>query len=192
MTQRTQLLCIAASLALAAGTGCRRDMQDQPKVLPLRASHFFADGRSARPIPPGTIARDELNDTDPVHTGADESGFLNHIPVTVDKAMLQRGEQRYDIYCTPCHGMLGDGNGMVTRRGFKWPANLQSDRARNAPPGYLYQVISNGYGAMPDYGDQISVQDRWDIVAYMRALQLSRHASINDVAANERTQLENR
>lgn len=192
MTQRIQLLYIAASLALVAGTGCRRDMQDQPKVRPLRASSFFADGRSARPIPPGTIARDELNDTDSFHTGADENGFLNHIPVTVDKAMLRRGEQRYNIYCTPCHGMLGDGNGMVTRRGFKWPADLHSDRLRNAPPGYLIQVISNGYGAMPDYGDQIPVRDRWDIVAYIRALQLSRHASINDVAASERAQLEKR
>lgn len=192
MTQRIQLLCIAASLALASATGCRRDMQDQPKVKPLRASRFFADGRSARPIPPGTIARDELNDTDSFHTGTDQNGFLDQIPMTVNKAMLVRGEQRYNIYCTPCHSMLGDGNGMVARRGFKWPANLNSDRLRNAPPGYLFQVISNGYGAMPDYGDQIPVQDRWDIVAYVRALQLSRHASINDVPATERSQLEKR
>jgi mono/diheme cytochrome c family protein len=192
VTQRTQLLCIAASLAFVAWTGCRRDMQDQPKVIPLRPSQFFADGRSARPIPPNTIARDELNDTDSFHTGADKNGFLNQIPMKVDRAMLQRGEQRYNIYCTPCHGMLGDGNGMVTRRGFKWPSNLHTDRIRNAPPGYLFQVISNGYGAMPHYDDQIPVQDRWNIVAYVRALQLSRHASINDVAANERAQLEKR
>jgi len=164
-------------------------MQDQPKVIPLRASQFFADGRSARPIPPGTIARDELNDADPFHTGMDGSGFLNHIPIKVDKAMLERGEQRYNIYCTPCHGMLGDGNGMVARRGFKWPSNLHTDRVRNAPPGYLFQVISNGYGAMPDYDDQISVQDRWDIVAYVRALQRAQLGTAKDVPPAHKSEL---
>lgn len=165
---------------------CRQDMQDQPKYKPLGANRFFADGRDARPIPAGTIARDELNDTDSFHTGEANGAFLDAIPLKVDSKLLHRGQERFDIYCSPCHGRTGDGNGMVAQRGVKIPADLHTDRLRKVPPGYLYQVIKNGYGAMGDYGDQIPVNDRWAIVAYVRALQLSRDASLNDVPPDQR------
>lgn len=181
-----------ASLTITVMTvsACRRDMQDQPKYLPLQASAFFVDGRASRPVPPNTIARGHLNDNDAFHTGADNGTFLNTIPLPITKPLLERGQQRYNIYCSPCHGELGDGNGMVARRGFKIPANFHNDRLRQAPPGYLFQVISNGYGAMPDYADQIPhVEDRWAIVAYIRALQLSRNATAADVPQGEKSKL---
>ena len=184
------LAVIVAGVFATTFSGCRRDMQDQPKYLPLQASAFFVDGRSARPIPPNTIARGHLNDNDAFHTGADNGQFLNTIPLPVTRAMLERGQQRYNIYCSPCHGELGDGNGMIAKRGFKIPANLHNDRLRQAPPGYLFQVISNGYGAMPDYSNQIPhVEDRWGIVAYIRALQLSRNATAADMPPEERSKL---
>lgn len=171
-------------------TACRRDMQDQPRYKPLAASRFFADGRSARPVPAGTVAVDELEATDAAHTGADNKGFLDHIPAPVSEQMLHRGQDRFNIYCSPCHGRIGDGDGMVKRRGFFAPANLHTDRLRSVPPGYLFQVISNGFGAMAGYRDQINVQDRWAIVAYIRALQLARHAAVADVPDNMRAQLD--
>jgi mono/diheme cytochrome c family protein len=164
-------------------------MQDQPKYKPLGANGFFADGRDARPIPAGTIARDELNDTDSSHTGEANGAFLDTIPLKIDANVLRRGQERFNIYCSPCHGRTGDGNGMVAQRGVKIPANLHTDRLRSVPPGYIYQVIKNGYGAMGDYGDQVPVNDRWAIVAYIRALQLSRDATMNDVPPDQRTQL---
>lgn len=177
----------ALALLFAA---CRQDMHDQPRYKPLAASTFFPDGRSARPIPANTIAWGELNDNDKVHTGEENGEFLDTIPIPVNLGLLRRGQARFDIFCSPCHGRLGDGEGMVARRGFHFPANFDSDRLRQVPPGYIYQVISNGYGAMGDYADQIpSVEDRWAIVAYLRALQLSRHASLADVPQAERGQL---
>ncbi len=183
--ERVALVC-AMLLTLV---GCRRDMQDQPKYKPLGQNRFFADGRDARPIPPNTIARDELSETDAVHTGADGNGFLQTIPLAVNAGLLRRGRDRFNIYCSPCHGQTGDGYGMVRQRGFWIPANLHTDRLRSVPPGYIYQVIKNGYGAMPDHGDQIPVNDRWAIVAYVRALQLSRNANLSDVPTAMREQL---
>jgi mono/diheme cytochrome c family protein len=158
-------------------------MQDQPKYKPLQKSDFFADGRSARPVPANTVAWDELNDNDPEHTGESNGAFLDTIPLPVNEALLQRGHERFDIVCSPCHGRLGDGNGMVARRGFRIPADLHTDHLRQVPPGYIFEVITNGYGAMPEHRDQIPVDDRWAIVAYIRALQLSRNARISDVPA---------
>ncbi len=177
--------------ALVMAVSCRRDMQDQPKYKPLGQNHFFADGRDSRPIPPNTIARDELSDNDSIHTGSNASGFLETIPLPVNIFLLERGRDRFNIYCSPCHGQTGDGYGMVRQRGFWIPANLHTDRLRSAPPGYIYQVIKNGYGAMPDHGDQIPVKDRWAIVAYVRALQLSRNADLSDVPPKDREQLAN-
>jgi mono/diheme cytochrome c family protein len=179
-----------STLLLLALAGCRLDMQDQPKYKPLAASTFFIDGRSARPIPPGTIARDALNDTDVLHTGADGKGFAATIPMAVDQGLLERGQDRFDIYCAPCHGYLGDGDGMVARRGFKIPPSLHHERVRQAPPGYLFQVITNGYGAMGDYGDQVPPEDRWAIVAYIRALELARGATMADATPEGQAQLE--
>jgi len=183
--------CLPLGLLLVVlGTSaCRRDMQDQPKYTPLEPSSFFLDGRSARPIPMGTIARGHLNDVDAFHTGAVNGQFLDTIPMALSRPMLERGQQRFNIFCSPCHGRLGDGDGMIAKRGFKIPANFHNDRLRQAPPGYLFQVISNGYGAMPDYGGQINAEDRWAIVAYIRALQLSRDATLEDVPRDAKSTL---
>lgn len=186
MTSRA-LLTGALALLLSA---CRQDMHDQPRYEPLESSTFFADGRSARQIPPHTVAWGALDDTDSFHTGAANGNYLASVPLPVTIALLHHGQEQFDIYCSPCHGLLGNGDGMVARRGFLNPANLQSERVRSAPPGYLYQVISNGYLAMPDHRDQIQVEDRWAIVAYLRALELSRGATLADVPPAERGQLE--
>lgn len=189
MNRSSSITGFCAGLVLLAG--CRQDMHDQPKYKPLSVSAFFADGRSARPIPEGTVARDELDDTDAAHTGTSASGeFLDSIPMPVTEALLRRGQERFDIFCAPCHDRLGTGHGMVSQRGFKIPSDLNSDRVRELPPGYIFQVISNGYQAMPDYGDQVPVNDRWAIVAYLRALELSRRETMADVPAQARTQLE--
>lgn len=180
---------IVASLAVAILTGCRRDMQDQPKYRPLRASAFFNDGRSARPIPAGTVATDEADSADSIHTGYTNGTWAATIQVPVDEALLKRGRERFDIYCSPCHGRLGDGNGMVAQRGLAAPMNLLSDRVKREPPGYIFDVITNGFGAMGDYGDQVPVHDRWAIIAYIRALELSRSGTLADVPVEARAQL---
>ena len=183
---------IALILPLAVFcAGCRHDMFDQPKYRPLGASSFYVDGRSARPIPAGTFTYNAANLGDAIERGTTNGTFVATLPVPVDAALLNRGRDRFDIYCSPCHGRVGDGHGMVAKRGFIQPADLHSDRVRHAPPGYLYGVIANGYGAMPDYGDELSVQDRWAVVAYIRALELSRRATIGDVPADRQPALEN-
>ncbi len=182
---RTSLL-IAAIFPLAA---CRQDMHDQPRYKPLAESNFFRDGRSARPIPANTVPREDRNPDDVFHTGSAGGDFATTLPVTVDMALLRRGQERFDIFCSPCHGRLGNGNGMVAQRGVRIPQNLTSDRIRQVPPGYIFQVISNGFGGMPDHGHQIPVADRWAIVAYLRALELSRGAAISDVPPDARSQL---
>jgi len=179
-------LVILSSLMLA---NCRQDMHDQPKYKPLAESSFFTDGRASRPIPLNTIARDALNEVDVFHTGSVNGTFATVIPIPVDMALLERGQERFDIFCSPCHSRLGDGNGAVAQRGFRTPQNLTSDRVRREPPGYIFQVISNGFGGMPDHRDQIPVRDRWAIVAYLRALELSRHATLDDVPPETRSEL---
>jgi len=161
-------------------------MHDQPRYTPLQPSTFFADGRSARPIPAESIARGDLDRTSVGYTGLEHDAFAATIPYPVDDSLLQRGQQRFDIYCAPCHGYLGDGDGMIARRGFLGPANLHTDRVRRSPPGYLFQVISNGFGAMPEYADQIPPRDRWAIIAYLRALEFSQHAPINGIPPDRR------
>jgi cytochrome c5 len=166
-------------------------MQDQPKYKPLRESRFYADGRASRPMPPGTVARDELDANSPFHSGSSDNGLLQSIPAQVTVAFLQRGQDRYDIFCSPCHSKTGDGDGMVHRRGFWIPPSLHTARLRSVPPGYLFQVVNNGYGAMPGYREQIvETRDRWAIVAYVRALQLSRNGTVGDVPTSLRQELE--
>lgn len=179
------------AIAALTSAACRQDMQIQPKYVPLDRSWFYSDGRSARPIPAGTVSTDDTDGNPSLATGRDLGGFLTTIPLPLTQALLERGRDRFDIYCSPCHGRLGDGNGMVARRGFQAPADLNSPRVRNAPPGYLYAVIAQGYGSMADYSYQIqSLRDRWAIVAYIRALELSRAASITDITGAERSRLE--
>ncbi len=171
--------------------GCSRlDMQDQPKYKAQGASEFFADGRNGRPELDGTIARGELHEDAAFYDGKDATGNdTADFPIAIDKVVLQRGQQRYDIYCAPCHGRLGNGMGMVVQRGFKQPPSYHIDRLRNAPVGHLYDVITNGYGAMLNYAQQVSVRDRWAIVAYIRALQYSQNANVNDLPSEARARL---
>jgi mono/diheme cytochrome c family protein len=171
---------------LPFAAACRQDLQNEPKYLPLQGSTFFADGRSARPTPAGTIATDELDLNDAAHTGLVNGNWAEVIPVPLDRALLARGRERYDIFCSPCHGRLGDGQGMVAQRGVKQPANFHTDRIRREPPGYIFDVITNGFGGMGDYRDQVPARDRWAIVAYIRALQLSRTATLADVPPENR------
>jgi mono/diheme cytochrome c family protein len=184
-------LCAALVLVFAAATvACRQDMHDQPKFIPLRPSTFFADGRSARPLVDGTVARGQLNDDAAFYTGKGPDGKpLDTFPFPVTKEIVERGQERFNIYCAPCHDRLGTGDGMIVRRGFRRPPSYHIDRLRGVPNGYLYDVIAKGFGAMPDYAAQIEPADRWAIVAYVRALQLSQHATVNDVPPQALEQL---
>ena len=179
-----------ASLSLLA-TGCARlDMQDQPKYRPQRPSQFFADGRSERQPIEGTVARGAMEDDTAFYEGKDAAGKdIADFPIAVNKEVIVRGQQRYDIYCAPCHGRIGNGLGMIVRRGFKQPPSYHIDRLRNAPVGHFYDVITNGYGAMLNYAAQVQPRDRWAIVAYIRALQYSENASVNDLPAEARAKL---
>lgn len=181
---------VLAAVSLLA-VGCSRlDMQDQPKYRPQRPSEFFADGRSERQPLEGTIARGALNEDTAFYDGKDAAGKdIEAFPIAVDKTVILRGQQRYEIYCAPCHGRIGNGLGMIVRRGFKQPPSYHIDRLRNAPVGHFYDVISNGYGAMLNYSSQVQPRDRWAIVAYVRALQYSENANINDLPAEARAKV---
>jgi mono/diheme cytochrome c family protein len=181
---------IALALCVLAFIGCRQDMHDQPKYEPLERSTFFGDERSARPLVEGTVARGHLRDNPEYFTGKTGEAFATAFPLEVTEDLVQRGRERYNIFCTPCHGIVGDGMGMVVRRGFKRPPSFHIDRLRQSPPGYFYDVMTNGFGVMSSYAEQVPVKDRWAIAAYVRALQLSQHATINDVPAEKRQQLE--
>lgn len=218
VTIRTSLLgfCVVFVLGMVL-TGCRQDMHNQPKFIPLRSSEFFPDRRSERYPVAGTIpqlcphfapASSEAKGNNPALctdaasdgeqldpdsyflTGRHNNGPLgNDLPDEFKsmalKDLLQRGQERYDIYCTPCHSLIGDGNGMIVQRGYKRPPSFHQDRLRQAPLGHFYDVMSNGFGAMPDYAAQIQPQDRWAIAAYIRALQLSQNATQGDVAQED-------
>jgi hypothetical protein len=189
--RRGRVACGLALGLVALGTvGCRQDMHDQPKFVPLRPSSFFADGRSARPIPEGTVARGHLDADTAFYTGKGPDGKdVSEFPMPVTKEMILRGQQRFNVYCTPCHSRLGDGNGMVVQRGYRHPPSYHIDRLRQAPVGHFFDVMTNGFGAMPNYAEQIQPADRWAIASYIRALQYSQDASINDVPADARGQL---
>lgn len=181
-------LGLIAALALA---GCRQDMYNQPRYKPLAQSEFFPDGAASRTPPAHTIARDQLREDTVFFTGAGEDGKLAAaLPVPVTAELLKRGQERYGIYCAVCHGAAGEGNGMIVRRGFPAPQSYHSDRLRNVPPGYFYYVITHGYGVMYSYASRVPAEDRWAIVAYIKALQLSHHAEMDDVPPAERALLE--
>lgn len=177
-------------LACAALAGCRQDMQDQPRYKPLAATDFFGDGRSARPLPPGTVARGDLRIDKVRYTGKDGSTEVDYFPFPITRADVLRGQERFNIYCSPCHGRLGDGNGMIVRRGFQKAGDYHTEKLLKAPAGHFFDVITSGFGAMPSYASRVEPDDRWRIVAYIRALQLSENATIDDVPAGERTRLE--
>ncbi len=188
MTDTSRFLAAACAAAcLIFGAGCeylRQDMANQPKNRPLSPSASFEDGRSERPLVENTVARGSLAN-DELFVPKDSNNF----PLPVDLALLERGEERYKIFCTPCHGLQGDGNGMVAMRGMKPPPSYHQDRLRQAPNGYFYDNITNGFGQMLGYSAQIPPRDRWAIIAYIRALQLSRNAKIADLPAELREKL---
>src|SRR6266581_5200095 len=182
MTSASRVLiaaCAAAAFLLSGG--CRylkQDMANQPKNKPLSPSDFFEDGRSERPLLENTVARGSLAD-DALFVPRDSNAF----PLPVNRELLDRGQERYGIFCTRCHGLQGDGNGMIAMRGMKHPPSFHQDRLRQAPNGYFYDNITNGFGAMYGYSAQIPPRDRWAIIAYIRALQLSRNAIVSDLPA---------
>lgn len=186
MTRRA--LASAAVLLGLALAGCRQDMHDQPRYKPYRESDFFGDRRSARPQVEGTVARGMLREDTHLYAGKVGGAPAETFPFPVTAEVLARGRERYGIYCAPCHGLAGNGDGMIVARGYRKPSSFHVDRLRAEKPGYFYDVIANGFGAMPDYA-HVPVEDRWAIVGYVRALQLSQNATLSDVPAEKRGEL---
>lgn len=171
-----------ATLAVLGAAGCRQDMHNQPKFYPQRGTDFYADGRSARPQVGATIARSQLHQDSYLNTGFINGKEGDGMPFPVNETVLARGQQSYNVYCTPCHSRVGNGAGMIVQRGYAPAGNFHTTRLENAPLGHFYNVIANGYGAMPDYSAQLSPENRWAVVAYIKALQLSQNASQADIA----------
>lgn len=171
---------MAATLVLA---GCRQDMHDQPKFFPQRGTTLYADGRSVRPQVENTVGRSQLHQDSYFYTGMVDGKEGDGLPFPVTAKVLARGQERYNIYCTPCHSRVGNGEGMIVERGYAKAGNFHTARLEQAPLGHFFHVISNGYGAMPDYSAQVAPADRWAIAAYIRALQLSQKGTQADVAA---------
>ena len=184
-------LALAACLLVGATAtaGCRQDMHNTPVGQPLRQSMFFKDTSSARPLVEGTVARGTLQDDQGFYTGKAGGVAADALPFPLTAEVLDRGENRFNIYCTPCHGLSGQGDGMIVRRGYRQPPSFHVLRLQQAPIGHFYDVMSNGFGAMPDYRAQIAPRDRWAIAAYVRALQLSQHADAAQLPAEERAKL---
>jgi len=174
-------------MAVAFTTACRLDMHLQPRQNPLSRSDFFSDQRSERPPVEGTVARGQLHEDTYFFTGKVGGNPGDVMPFSVTREVLDRGRERYDIFCAPCHSRVGDGNGFVPARGFaRKPPSFHIVRLEKAPVGYIFDVITEGFGIMPDYASQIPARDRWDIVAYVRALQLSQNATLADVPAGQK------
>src|SRR5262245_10276242 len=183
-------LCLRVSVAITLilfAVACRRDMQDQPKYKPLAPSHFFSDGKSARQLVEGTAPYIPEGKATPPITDLSK---MTTLPFTLTPQVMDRGQGRFNIYCSPCHGRLGYGNGMVVQRGFRAPPSYHIDRLRQAPLGHFYDVMTNGFGAMSSYADKVAPDDRWAVAAYIRALQLSQHATINDAPPEVRAKLQ--
>jgi len=192
-----RILGLIAAFAVLIPAGCRQDMHDQPKYVPLRGSSFFLDGRSARNQVEGTVARSQGDLNSYFFTGMRDGGEGDGFPFPVTLQVLDRGQERFNIYCSPCHSRVGDGKGMIVQRGYYQAADFHSDRLREASAGHFFNVISNGYGAMPNYRRELAPADRWAVVAYIKALQLSQSAKeadakpgaefspLNDIATNE-------
>lgn len=176
----------AASLLLAAG--CRQDMHNQPKFVPQRGTDFYADGRSVRPQVEHTVSRGQLYETDFFYTGLQNGKEVDALPFPATMTVLERGQERYNTYCMPCHSRVGNGAGMIVQRGYKPAGNFHDAQLMAKPLSHFFYVITNGYGAMPDYAAQITAADRWAVAAYVRALQLSQYAKAGDVPAGTQVQ----
>ena len=181
-----------AALALATGlvlTGCRQDMHNQPRYKPLAESDFFNDHRASRPKVDGTVARGHLRVDTALYTGKQGDQDIDFFPFPITREDLTRGQQRFNIYCSPCHSRVGDGNGLVVMRGFRQPPSYYTDKLKQAPVGHFFDVMTNGFGAMPSYASRVTPEDRWRIIAYIRALQLSEDAKVGDLTPEEKAKL---
>jgi mono/diheme cytochrome c family protein len=181
---------VAILIACLFAAGCRQDMHDAPRYEAYEASTTFADGRASRTAPTGTVARGWLREDDALYTGKVNGQLVDNVPFAVSHADLKRGQERFNIYCSPCHGRLGDGNGMVVQRGLRQAASYHNDRLRQERIGYFFDVITNGFGAMQGYAEQVPVRDRWLIASYVRVLQYSQNAPVSDVPADRRAELD--
>jgi Cytochrome C oxidase, cbb3-type, subunit III len=189
-TLRPALLGVLVLAAALAGTACRQDMHNAPRVDPYEATDAFADGRPGRQLVEGTVARGHLNDDELLYTGKMNGQLVDEFPFPVTRAVLERGHERFNIYCSPCHGRTAMGNGMIAQRGLRPPPSFHEDKIRSQPVGYYFDVMTNGFGAMQDYSAQVEVTDRWAIAAYIRALQYSQRATLGDVPADKRAELD--
>jgi mono/diheme cytochrome c family protein len=185
--RRNTLAIIAASLLLAS---CRQDMHDAPSYDPLQESTFFPDGRASRTFVTNTVARGQLREDEHLYTGKINGQLATEFPMPVTAAVMARGQERFDVFCSPCHGRTGEGNGMIVQRGFRQPPSYHEDRMLEQPVGYYFDVMTNGFGAMQDYAAQVPPADRWAIAAYIRALQYSRRATMDDVPADRRAAMD--
>lgn len=187
-TAMRAVVLTAAAASLLVLAGCRQDMQDEPKFFPQRGTTFYPDGRSVRPQVANTVARSQGREDSYFYTGLVNGKEGDGLPIDLTADTMARGQERYNIYCTPCHSRVGNGDGMIVQRGYRPAGDFHTERLRNAPLGHFFAVITNGYGAMPDYAAQVTPQDRWAIAAYIRALQLSQNAKQADVPAGQHVQ----
>lgn len=188
---RRQILpVIVALLLFSLLSACRQDMHDQPRYESYETSELFENASASRLPPEGTVARGHLKNDALLYTGKVGGEFSAVFPYKVTRDILTRGQERYNIFCSPCHDRVGNGNGIIVQRGMKKPPSFHIVRLREAEPGYFFDVITNGYSAMYSYASRIPVKDRWAIIAYIRALQLSQSASYEDVSKEDLAQLE--
>ncbi len=180
---------VGCGLVMMQMSSCRQDMHDQPRYEPLEASSFFPDGQSSRSVVEGTVARGQLQDDRHFFTGKVEGQAAETLPMNISRELLSRGQERYEIYCSPCHGSAGYGEGIIVARGFRRPPSFHIDRLRQAPVGHFFEVMTNGLGAMYSYASRVDPADRWAIIAYIRALQLSQYARPEDVPSEELNRL---
>jgi mono/diheme cytochrome c family protein len=188
---RLVAVCAGGLFWLALFSACQKDMYDQPRYDPLEPSEIFADGKSARHPPKGTLARDDARADRAYWSGVDPAGgFVTEPPTGAGRDQIERGKERFGVHCTPCHGITGDGNGMIVQRGFKRAASFHTDRLRSQPVGYFVDVMTNGFGVMPSYSDRLVPADRWAIAVYIQVLQLSQNVSLADLPPEDVAKVE--
>ncbi|MEJ5251728.1 MAG: cytochrome c [Chthonomonadetes bacterium] len=192
-TRRRLLALIIATAAVMSLAGCHTDMWHQPKLKAQSANNFFADGKTDRPLVTNSVPVGYLRDNEAFYTGKVANKPVAQLPVPLTRELLQRGQERYNVFCSPCHGKVGDGQGMIAQRGLalrRPPATFHTDRLRGMPVGYFYDVITNGFGVMYSYASRIPPEDRWAIAAYVRVLQLSQYAKTNELTPEDLRKLQ--
>ena len=189
MLKLLEKLMMLTSVAIFAIAGCRQQMADQPHQRPLEPSNFFDDGMASRPVEPGTVARAGKEQNGPRFHSKVDGKLVDTFPFEVTMEVLARGQERYEIFCAPCHDRLGTGQGMIVRRGFTPARSFHDPRLRDAPAGHFFEVITQGFGQMPSYANQLSEQDRWAVIAYIRALQFSRNVRLDQLPPEDRAKM---